>query len=238
MASAETEESSLAREERQELASLHSLEGELSLLRSQLASEEARLALARDERGEALAQLEVAGRERRSLDRRLTSLRRREERRHACSRLLKLQLAVATQLAGAAEQLSQLPPSGALSPQRGELSEALFEREREVEELQRSLKRQQGLVDDAHRQLLELATRRKPLGAASSHAKADALRAALGEQEIARMRAEARADELQAQVQMLEEQGLRLRLHQPPPISQHERQKPVRVLLPSLSQDV
>jgi hypothetical protein len=43
----------------------------------------------------------------------------------------------------------------------------------------------------------------------------NALRAAVAEQEMARMMAEARADELHAQMKLLEERALRRRLHRP-----------------------
>ena len=66
-------------------------------------------------------------------------------------------------------------------------------------------------------------------------AEAEALRATLAEMETARMLAEARADELAAQVRLLEEQGLRLRLHPPPPPDGkgHAPRKPKRVIVPS-----
>lgn len=150
-------------------------------------------------------------------------LRQRTEQRQAGSaKLLQLQLTVATQLYGVAESLSQVAAaSGAGAGTGGGASgvwaaDTLQLREREVQELRRALKRQQQLVSDAHRQLLELSTRKKPMGAASMVGSVDSLRAALAEQEMARMMAEARADELQSQVRLLEEQGLRVRLHPPP----------------------
>ena len=51
-------------------------------------------------------------------------------------------------------------------------------------------------------------------------AEMDAMRAALAEDETARLLAEARTEELKAQVELLKEQGLRHR---------HERQTPRRV---------
>lgn len=149
----------------------------------------------------------------------------------ASAKLLQLQLTVATQLYGVAESLSHV---AAATPSRaggasghplssaggisGWVPDAMRHREREVEELRRALKRQQQLVSDAHRQLLELSTRRKPLGAAGTASDdVQELRAALAEQEMRRMMAEARTDELQAQVRLFEEQGLRLRLHPEPP---------------------
>ena len=62
----------------------------------------------------------------------------------------------------------------------------------------------------------ELSTRKQPLGAAATtNDDVHALRAALAEQEMLKLMAEARSDELQAQVRLFEEQGLRLRLHPP-----------------------
>lgn len=115
----------------------------------------------------------------------------------ASTKLLELQLSVTQQLHGVDESLSQIP--AASSPSAATIID-LHQREKELEELSRALRRQHQLVHDAHRQLLEVSTKRKPLGAASAHVEADALRAALAEQEVARMIAEARVDELQAQV--------------------------------------
>lgn len=156
-------------------------------------------------------------------------------------KLLQLQLTVATQLYGVAESLSQVASAtsgsgggskggakggGAKGGAKGgaaaggtsfPISDEALQHEREVRELRRALKRQQLLTSDAHRQLLELSTRRKPMGAASSD-DVNALRTAVAEQEMRRMMVEARCDELQAQVRLFEEQGLRMRLHpQPPP---------------------
>ena len=58
------------------------------------------------------------------------------------------------------------------------------------------------------------------LGDKAWTAEVDAMRAAIAENQTARLLAEARADELQAQVELLEEQGLRHR---------RERQTPRRV---------
>ena len=70
------------------------------------------------------------------------------------------------------------------------------------------------LTDDVDGVLLELATRGRPLGAAAAvSSDVTELRAALAEQEMRRLMAEARADELAAQVRLFEERGLRLRLH-------------------------
>ena len=94
---------------------------------------------------------------------------------------------------------------------------ALKHREQEVEALATALRKQQHISHKAHQQLLELSTHRGSAKGSSRTAEVDALRAALAENETARLMAEARADELQSQVELLEEQGLRLRLHKPPP---------------------
>lgn len=221
-----------AEEEVWEREMLRELESDVRELQECLRSEEEGLARVQEESTQVKEQIEATIRERHALERRLKQHQRRDERLVATSKLVKLQLAVAMQLNGVAEQLARLP--AASTPQHHWMPDALHDRDREVEELKRALKRQQQLVADAHRQLLELATKRKPMGAASAHVEVDALRTALGEQELARLRAEARADELQAQVRLLEEQGLRLRLHLPPPIFEEEKRIPVaRVILPT-----
>ncbi|KAL1524275.1 hypothetical protein AB1Y20_019178 [Prymnesium parvum] len=222
---------SLARQDAEEVETLALLQAEVLELRDAIRLEDDALEKLNEESADATAQLESIRRERQDIERRLLQHQRREERQVTSTKLVKLQLAVATQLHGVAEHLTQIPAQ--CSQQDRSLPEALVEREREIEELKRALRRQQQLVADAHRQLLELATKRHPMGAASAHAEMHAMRTALGEQELARMRAEARADELQAQVRLLEEQGLRLRLHRPPPITEDAQQRPVRVLLPT-----
>ena len=116
--------------------------------------------------------------------------------RAAGSKLIEVQLAIHQQLYSVADQIAQVQ---AANPSALHSQPEVIDRDKEVEELSRALRRQQQLVHDAHRQLLELSTKRKPLGVASAHAEVGALRAALGEQEVGRMVAEARADELQAQ---------------------------------------
>ena len=142
--------------------------------------------------------------------------RQRVEARQAnTAKLLQLQLTMATQLYGVAESLTHVA-AGSTHSGCKQLADPQDLRSQEIYEMRRALKRQQNLVADAHRQLLELATRKRPLGVASkTPADVSALRAALAEQEMARAMADARADELCAQVRMLEEQGLRLRLHAP-----------------------
>ena len=117
---------------------------------------------------------------------------------------------------------------------------ALKQREQEVEALSGALKRQQRISHDAHRELLTLASsaKKRASGGGGARAEAETLRAALAEMETARMLAEARADELAAQVRLLEEQGLRLKLHPPPPPAAATRtrpspEKPARVIIPS-----
>ena len=187
----------------------------------------------------------------------------------ATSKLLQLQLTVATQLYGVAESLSHVAAAPTVATAAevagggeggdkaahgargyGRASKAangaassdwvpdvLRQRDREVDELRRALKRQQQLNQDMQRQLLEVATKKKPLGAAATAGETvDELRAAVAEQEMRRLMAEARVDELQAQVRLFEEKGLRLRLHPPPPPREAERSPgltpapPLRVL--------
>ena len=197
-------------------------------LEAHAAAEEAEMTQIAREHEEACATLAAAEAERANLEAHVQQHSRVEARQQASARLLQLQLTVATQLYGVAESLSHVaastrPPTGGggkLVPSKGGgtraawLPDAARHREREVEELRRALKRQQQLVSDAHRQLLELTTRKKGLGAAATDI--TAMRASLAEQEMRRMIAEARCDELQAQVRLFEEQGLRLRLHPPP----------------------
>ena len=162
-------------------------------------------------RGRASAQAQRAGAEAQ-----LKQRRRLEARQQAGAKLLQLQLTVATQLYGVAESLSQVAatPSGRARGADKVLPDAVRQRDRENFELRRALKRQQQLTADAHRQLLELSTRKRPLGAAAQpHDNVYDLRTALAEQEMRRLMAEARADELAAQVRLFEERGLRLRLH-------------------------
>ena len=222
-------------------------------LEAQIAAEESELEALLSDEQQLVQTLEGVETERIELETELLQQRRVEFRQQASAKLLQLQLTVATQLYGVAESLSHVAaaPSVPQSNKRtsnakqltdksgsassgeeaksGWVADQLRHKEREVEELRRALKRQQHLVDDAHRQLLELTVgkRGKPLGAAGAVDLAGtdlgALRASLAEQEMRRLMAEARADELQAQVRLFEEQGLRLRLHPPPmPPSHHD----------------
>ena len=222
-------------------------------LEAQIAAEESELEALLSDEQQLVQTLEGVESERIELETELLQQRRVEFRQQASAKLLQLQLTVATQLYGVAESLSHVAaaPSVPQSNKRtsnakqltdksgsassgeeaksGWVADQLRHKEREVEELRRALKRQQHLVDDAHRQLLELTVgkRGKPLGAAGAVDLAGtdlgALRASLAEQEMRRLMAEARADELQAQVRLFEEQGLRLRLHPPPmPPSHHD----------------
>ena len=212
-----------ADEERQ----LSELEASIVQMEAQLAAEDEELAQITREQEEVAAALAAADAAHVDVDAQLQQHNRVEARQQASAKLLQLQLTVATQLYGVAESLSHVAAAGYTGSRTGSgkddlrrggcAADALRHRDREVEELRRALKRQQQLVADAHRQLLELSTRRRPLGAAGVSDGIDALRAALAEQEMRRLMAEARCDELQAQVRLFEEQGLRLRLHPPPP---------------------
>ena len=222
-------------------------------LEAQIAAEESELEALLSDEQQLVQTLEGVESERIELETELLQQRRVEFRQQASAKLLQLQLTVATQLYGVAESLSHVAAAPSVPQSNKRTSNAkqltdksgsassgeeaksgwgadqLRHKEREVEELRRALKRQQHLVDDAHRQLLELTVgkRGKPLGAAGAVDLAGtdlgALRASLAEQEMRRLMAEARADELQAQVRLFEEQGLRLRLHPPPmPPSHHD----------------
>ena len=100
------------------------------------------------------------------------------------------------QLDGVASSLSQVPAA----EDRAWMPGALRQREQEVEALSVALRKQQQISQQAHLQLLELSTRRGGAAKGARHghgSEAEALCAALAEQETARLAAEARADELQ-----------------------------------------
>ena len=161
------------------------------------------------ERNQALIRLSEMENEMANLIAQLQLRERTEVRQLNSAKMLQLQLTIATQLYGVAESLTQVSAVRSASHSRD-----VTERNKEVRELRRALKRQQSLMSDAHRQLLELSTCKKPLGAGSElPTDVSALRIAVAEQEMARMMAEARADELHVQVRLLEEQSLRWRLH-------------------------
>jgi chromosome segregation ATPase len=185
-------------------------------LEQQISDEEQQIAEIERGAEAAAAALVSAQAQRAGAEAQLKQRRRLEARQQAGAKLLQLQLTVATQLYGVAESLSQVAatPSGRARGADKVLPDAVRQRDRENDELRRALKRQQQLTADAHRQLLELSTRKRPLGAAAQpHDNVYDLRTALAEQEMRRLMAEARADELAAQVRLFEERGLRLRLH-------------------------
>ena len=209
------------REEAELMDAIRALEGELAVEDAEIAQ----LAVDEEQAAAALAQ---AAAERLDIEAQLQQLRRIEARQRARAKLLQLQLTVATQLYGVAESLSHVAavPGTTTTAKgaEGAAEETVRHRDREIGELKRALKRQQQLVADAHRQLLELATRGRPLGAAAAvSSDVTELRAALAEQEMRRLMAEARSDELQAQVRLFEEQGLRMRLHPLPPGEEEAR---------------
>ncbi len=196
-------------------AAIAEMEASIKRLNAMLQDEDDTIAELERECADATEALDAAERTRISVEARLQQSQRDESRQHATGKLLQLQLTVATQLYGVAESLSHLP--AASEDGQSWLPDAVRHREREIDELHRALKRQQLLTTDAHRQLLELTTRRKPKGAAgSTRGEIEALRTAVAEQEMGKMVAEARVDELQAQIRLMEEQGLRQRLHPPP----------------------
>jgi len=183
-------------------------------LERQLAGEDDAIAALRQEHSRTSVSLSAMESELADLTAQLQQRQRTHSRQVSAAKLLQLQLTVATQLYGVAASLTQVTAAAASSG--GCVDEAAVARDSEVNELRRALKRQKNLVTDAHRQLLELSTRKKPLGAVSQMpADVNALRAAVAEQEMARMMAEARADELHAQMKLLEERALRRRLHRP-----------------------
>jgi len=183
-------------------------------LERQLAGEDDAIAALRQEHSRTSVSLSAMESELADLTAQLQQRQRTHSRQVSAAKLLQLQLTVATQLYGVAASLTQVTAAAASSG--GCVDEAAVARDSEVNELRRALKRQKNLVTDAHRQLLELSTRKKPLGAVSqTPADVNALRAAVAEQEMARMMAEARADELHAQMKLLEERALRRRLHRP-----------------------
>ena len=208
-------------------AAVAALERAVADLEAQAASEaatssELEASIAREE-----AALVAKRQERQDVERRLAQQQRFEQR----AKLLELQLQVQQQVSAVAGSLSQVS-----NAESAWMPGALKQREQEVDALSSALKRQQKISHDAHRELLKLSAAKKRAAAGGSRAaEAEALRATLAEMETARMLAEARADELAAQVRLLEEQGLRLRLHPPPPPDGkgHAPRKPKRVIVPS-----
>ena len=196
-------------------------------LEQQIADEEGQIAEIEATAETAAATLVHAQAQRAGAEAQLNQRKRVQTRQASSAKLLQLQLTVATQLYGVAESLSQVAAassgSGSGSASKGGrggrashtmLPDVLRQRDQEIEELRRALKRQKLLVADAHRQLLEVSTRKRPMGAPRKVSDdVNELRAALAEQEMRRLMAEARADELLVQVRLLEERGLRLRLH-------------------------
>ena len=212
-------------------AAVAALERAVADLEAQAASEaatssELEASIAREE-----AALVAKRQERQDVERRLAQQQRFEQREEGVAKLLELQLQVQQQVSAVAGSLSQVS-----NAESAWMPGALKQREQEVDALSSALKRQQKISHDAHRELLKLSAAKKRAAAGGSRAaEAEALRATLAEMETARMLAEARADELAAQVRLLEEQGLRLRLHPPPPPDGkgHAPRKPKRVIVPS-----
>lgn len=217
------------------------LRREVELLEQQLQQQEAGVAATEAEATEAEEELERQRAERMRLTVVLQQQQRAETRHQGASKLLQLQLTMTQQLNGVASSLAQVPAA----EDRAWMPGALRQREQEVDALSAALRKQQQISQQAHAQLLELSTRRG--GAAKGgRSEVEALTLRLAEQETARLAAEARADELQVlprtrtahaqhthrlhtdcaraahapqkQVLILEEQGLRSRLHKPPPL--------------------
>ena len=205
--------SGLSPEEDLEERELQTLRGDVEQLRQQVRAEEDALAAVEEQCVEEEERLRQQQAERLSLAARLQQQQRSDSRQQATCKLLQLQLTITQQLNGVASSLTQVPAA----EDRAGMTGALKHREQEVEALATALRKQQHISHKAHQQLLELSTHRGSAKGSSRTAEVDALRAALAENETARLMAEARADELQSQVELLEEQGLRLRLHKPPP---------------------
>ena len=216
------------------------LRREVELLEQQVQQQEVGVMVTEAECKEAEEELERQRDERMRLTVVLQQQQRAETRHQGASKLLQLQLTMTQQLNGVASSLAQVPAA----EDRAWMPGALRQREQEVGALSAALRKQQQISQQAHAQLLELSTRRG--GAAKGgRSEVEALSLRLAEQETARLTAEARADELQVlprtrtahapharrlhsdcaraahapqkQVLILEEQGLRSRLHKPPP---------------------
>lgn len=217
------------------------LRREVELLEQQVQQQEVGVMVTEAECKEAEEELERQRDERMRLTVVLQQQQRAETRHQGASKLLQLQLTMTQQLNGVASSLAQVPAA----EDRAWMPGALRQREQEVGALSAALRKQQQISQQAHAQLLELSTRRG--GAAKGgRSEVEALSLRLAEQETARLAAEARADELQVlprtrtahapharrlhsdcaraahapqkQVLILEEQGLRSRLHKPPPL--------------------
>jgi hypothetical protein len=217
------------------------LRREVELLEQQVQQQEVGVMVTEAECKEAEEELERQRDERMRLTVVLQQQQRAETRHQGASKLLQLQLTMTQQLNGVASSLAQVPAA----EDRAWMPGALRQREQEVGALSAALRKQQQISQQAHAQLLELSTRRG--GAAKGgRSEVEALSLRLAEQETARLTAEARADELQVlprtrtahapharrlhsdcaraahapqkQVLILEEQGLRSRLHKPPPL--------------------
>ena len=219
------------------------LRREVELLEQQVQQQEAGVAATEAECKEAEEELERQRAERMRLTVVLQQQQRAETRHQGASKLLQLQLTMTQQLNGVASSLAQVPAA----EDRAWMPGALRQREQEVDALSAALRKQQQISQQAHAQLLELSTRRGG-AAKGGRSEVEALSLRLAEQETARLAAEARADELQVlprtrtrtaparhthrlhadcaraahapqkQVLILEEQGLRSRLHKPPPL--------------------
>ena len=217
------------------------LRREVELLEQQVQQQEVGVMVTEAECKEAEEELERQRDERMRLTVVLQQQQRAETRHQGASKLQQLQLTMTQQLNGVASSLAQVPAA----EDRAWMPGALRQREQEVDALSAALRKQQQISQQAHAQLLELSTRRG--GAAKGgRSEVEALSLRLAEQETARLAAEARADELQVlprtrtahapharrlhsdcaraahapqkQVLILEEQGLRSRLHKPPPL--------------------
>ena len=181
-----------------------------------LAAEDAELARMADEERQLQAAVAAAAYDRAELEARLEAEEEKAARSATVSKLLQIELTVTEQLFASLDSLLKVHDAtdgtdeGRRKP--GSYAAAI----EEVEQLTRALKRQQQLVSHAHRQLLEISTKRKPIGVVgATPVSTDALRAALAEQEVARLMAEARSAQLEEQMQLMEEHALAGLLQRP-----------------------
>lgn len=210
---------------------LHLLHDAVASLREQLHDEQLCTAHIREEQQQQAAALAQARQHTLEVRARLEQQQRSQVRQQSTTKLLNLQLTIARQLSEIAETMAHLPAAD----EREWLPGALRSREQEVAALAKALKRQRQLADDAQQQLLQFTRRRRDAAIGSRAEEVERLRVALTESELARAAAAARADQLEDQMRLLEQHGLQMALHPPPPTADGAAQssRPERVIIPS-----
>jgi len=207
------------------------LRAEVHQLKQQASDEDEAMDALQDARAHELDELARHRRTCADLEARLLQQQRADARQQSSTKLLQLQFNIASQIYELSEAIMAQPAA----EKNAWVPTALHEREREVDTLKKALKQQQRLTHEAQQQVLEMTRRKKSAAVGTRAEETESLRAALLEQEIARVAAEARADQLEGQVRLLEEQALRRRLH-PVPRQDHEQEviaKPAaRVIIP------